>query len=219
MVGLLVLPGVVHSQQGSNVSFTAYADAREVLLNTYFEFTLTLKNAESRGITPPDFSDFKVLSGPNQGFQTSIINGRMTQQTTYSYRLQALKTGTLTIGPASVKIGNETLRTEPIQVKVVRGQSQVDDGTPEVFIVARIAQDSAYLGQQLVLDYVLSSRVEVDALTAVSESSYEGFYSREIHQYDTRAVSERLYDSLRGVPPHSTTQGFLYTKEQKVHEL
>ena len=190
MVGLLVLPGVVHSQQGSNVSFTAYADAREVLLNTYFEFTLTLKNAESRGITPPDFSDFKVLSGPNQGFQTSIINGRMTQQTTYSYRLQALKTGTLTIGPASVKIGNETLRTEPIQVKVVRGQSQVDDGTPEVFIVARIAQDSAYLGQQLVLDYVLSSRVEVDALTAVSESSYEGFYSREIHQYDTRAVRE-----------------------------
>ncbi|MEO0876211.1 MAG: BatD family protein, partial [Bacteroidota bacterium] len=190
ILSLATLLPTAHTQSSQEVSFTAYADAREVLLNTYFELTFTLKNAESRGITPPELSDFRVLSGPNQGFQTSIINGRMTQQTTYSYRLQALRAGTLTIGAASVKVGNDTYRTDPIQIKVVSTQSQVDDGTPEVFIVARLAQNSAYLGQQLVLDYILSARVDVEALTAVSESSYEGFYSREIHQYDTRAVRE-----------------------------
>ena len=109
-LSLFTLPVVAQTQQEApEVSFTAYADAKEVLLNTYFELTLTLKNAESRNITPPDLRDFRVLSGPNAGFQTSIINGRMTQQTTYTYRLQALRTGTLTIGSAAVKVTLQTL--------------------------------------------------------------------------------------------------------------
>lgn len=185
-----VLNHTLKAQSSREVSFTAYADAKEVLLNTYFELTFTLKNGEGKAFTPPDFRDFNILSGPNQGFQTTIVNGRMSQEVSYSYRLQAKRTGTLTIGSASVEVNGNRLRTEPLQVKVVRGQASSADGTPEVFIVARLAQEEAYLGQQLVLDYVLSARVDVEALTAVSESSYEGFYSREIHQYDTRGVRE-----------------------------
>ncbi len=180
----------VEAQTDREVSFTAYADAKEVLLNTYFELTFTLKNAEGKAFTPPDFSNFNILSGPHQGFQTTIVNGRMNQEVTYGYRLQAKRTGTLTIGSASVQADGNTLQTKPIQIRVVRGQSSSADGTPEVFIVARLEQKEAYLGQQLILDYILSSRVEVEALTAVSESSYEGFYSREIHQYDTRGIRE-----------------------------
>lgn len=189
-LSLNMLAGPVCAQGSEEPSFTVYADAKEVLLNSYFELTFTLKNGEGSAFTPPDFRDFKVLSGPSQGFQTSIINGRMSQQTSISYRLQARRTGTLTIGRASIQTNGQTLRTDPLQLRVVEGQADPDEGTPEVFLVARLAQEEAYLGQQLVLDYVLSSRVDVEALTAVSESTYEGFYSREIHQYDTRAVRE-----------------------------
>lgn len=190
---VLVITGFrpqLQAQSGREVSFTAYADAKEVLLNTYFELTFTLKNREGKGFTPPDFRDFNILSGPNQGFQTTIVNGRMSQEVSFGYRLQAKRTGTLTIGSASIEVNGNTLRTEPLQVRVVRGQASSADGTPEVFIVARLEQEEAYLGQQLILDYILSSRVEVEALTAVSESSYDGFYSREIHQYDTRGIRE-----------------------------
>ena len=190
LFGLGVPDQDLAAQSQGEVSFSAYADAKEVLQGTYFEVIFTLKNGEGSGFKAPDFRDFNVLSGPNQGFQTTIVNGRMSQETSISYRLQAKRTGTLTIGPASITVNGSTLRTSPLQIKVVKGQGNPQDGTPEVFIVARLEQEEAYLGQQLVLDYVLSARVDVEALTAVSESSYEGFYSREIHQYDTRAVRE-----------------------------
>lgn len=176
--------------QTGDVTFTAYADAKEVLLNSYFELTYTLKNGEGLNFTPPLFRDFTVLSGPNQGFKTTIVNGRMSQESTIGYRLQPKKTGRLTIGPAKISVKNAILESNPIQVMVVQGQARADDGTAEVFLSARLEQQEAFLGQQLVLDYVLSTRIDPQGLSAVSESDYEGFYAREIHQYDTRGLRE-----------------------------
>lgn len=187
---LLLANNKVAIAQTGDVTFTAYADAREVLLNSYFELTYTLKNAEGLNFTPPNFRDFTVLSGPNQGFKTTIVNGRMSQESTIGYRLQPKKTGTLTIGPGKISVKNTILESNPIQVKVVKGQDRADDGTAEVFLTARLEQQEAFLGQQLVLDYVLSTRIDPQGLSAVSESDYEGFYAREIHQYDTRGMRE-----------------------------
>lgn len=187
---ILCLSSSIFAQGNSSVNFTAYADAKEVLLNSYFELTFTLKNGEGTSFTPPDFSNFKILSGPNQGFQTTIVNGRMSQETNISYRLQARRIGTLSIGSASIVVKGQRLTTAPLSVNVVRPQAGAGEDNPEVFLTARIKQDDVFLGQQLVLDYILSSRVEVEGLSAVSESDYEGFYSREIHQYDTRGIRE-----------------------------
>jgi hypothetical protein len=186
---LLVNSNVANAQTGE-VTFTAYADAKEVLLNSYFELTYTLKNGEGLNFTPPSFRDFTVLSGPNQGFKTTIVNGRMSQENTISYRLQPKKIGRLTIAPAKITVKNATLESPSIQVTVVKGKANADDGTAEVFLTARLEQQEAFLGQQLVLDYILSARVDPQGLSAVSESDYEGFFAREIHQYDTRGMRE-----------------------------
>jgi hypothetical protein len=162
--------------QGDDPSFTAYADAKEVLTNSYFEVTFTLKNGEGRSFTPPVFQDFTVLSGPNQGFQTTIINGRMSQETSISYRLQPKRKGQLTIGAASISVKNQVLRSRPLTVRAVAGTTGAEEGEPELFLTARLAQEETYLGQQLVLDYVLSARVDPQGLSAVSESDYEGFF-------------------------------------------
>jgi hypothetical protein len=195
-IGLVfVLPLLARAQNSDAVSFTAYADAREVIQNSYLEVTFTLKNADGTNFTPPRFQDFQVLSGPSQGFQTTIVNGRMSKEITYSYRLQPQRKGKLTIGPASITVGGRTLQTQPLDIAVVAGGAQAGDGSVEVYLKARLspapdAGGAVYLGQQLAVDYVLYTRVDVQGLTAASESTYDGFFMREVHQYDNRVVRE-----------------------------
>lgn len=171
-------------------TFTAFSDAKEVLLNNYFEVTFTLENGEGTEFMPPDFGQFSVLSGPSQSFQTTIINGRMSQRQSFMYRLQPRKPGQFTIGAARITVGGKTLRSQPLEVRVVQGGGSTDSDKEEVFIRAKLTETTAYLGQQLLLDYWLYYRVDVDGLNASKESDYAGFFTRDVHQYDKRAIRE-----------------------------
>ncbi|MEZ4983498.1 MAG: BatD family protein [Saprospiraceae bacterium] len=171
-------------------TFTAYSDAKDVLLGNYFELTFTLENGEGSQFTPPDLSDFMVLSGPNAGYQTSIINGFTSVKQTFNYHLQPKKTGTFTIGSALIKVKQNTLSTRPLSIRVHPNNADPNADKPELLIQARVSHETAYLGQQLMVDYVLYNRVDVEALNASEESDYAGFFMREIHRFDNRTVRE-----------------------------
>ncbi len=190
---LLLLLGMAShwlSAQSNNVSFEAYADAREVLVNTYFDVTFTLKNGEGSNFNPPNFNPFSVMSGPNQGFRTSIVRGQMSQETTITYRLMARQEGTFTISGATIKTGSLTLQAPALSIKVLQGRADGGAGSDDVYLVARLSDTEAYVGQQLTLDYVLYTKVEVESMNPVSESEYQGFFSREIRRFDNRVVRE-----------------------------
>ncbi|MEM1214546.1 MAG: BatD family protein [Bacteroidota bacterium] len=192
--------GAVAAQNNDAITFTAYADAREVVQNSYFELTFTLSNAQGGNFQAPNFRDFNVLAGPSQGFSTTIINGRRSQESTITYRLQPKRTGVLTIGQASIQAKGKTYRSQPLTIRVSRGQTD-SNTSQEVFLEARLRPNASslendtgeqlttrYLGQQLVLDYVLYSRVDVEGLSASNDPAYDGFYAREINQYDSRVM-------------------------------
>lgn len=188
---LIIVVGLLcHAALLAQPTFTAFADAKDVLLNNYFEVTFTLENGEGTQFMPPDFGQFSVLSGPNQSFQTTIVNGRMSQKQSFGYRLQPRKPGQFTIGAAKITVAGKTLRSQPLTVRVVQGGSNPDSGKEEVFIRAKLTETTAYLGQQLLLDYWLYYRVDVDGLNASSESDYAGFFMRDVHQYDKRPIRE-----------------------------
>ncbi|MEL7427758.1 MAG: BatD family protein [Bacteroidota bacterium] len=190
LLGLFAVPFIIQAQNGQELTFTAHADAKEVYQDTYFELTFTLHNAQSSNFTPPDFTDFKVLSGPQRRYQTNITDGRRTDQASYTYQLQALKTGILKIGTASIIVGDSTLWSKPVQVQVLEGQSQPANGKPEVLLLPTLKQDQVYLGQPLILDYILSSRSEIRTLRLVSEPNYEGFNYRQSHHFDKQGFRE-----------------------------
>ena len=81
--------------------------------------------------SPSDFQwdagdDVTVVWGPQKGTSTSIqmINGKTTRssQTSYTYILQAKKTGNLTIKPAVAKVKGEEIHSKTVTIQVV------DDG-------------------------------------------------------------------------------------------
>lgn len=77
---------------------------------------------------PSDFTwspgeDFSLLWGPQQGRSTSvqIINGKSTKssQTTYTYVLKPVKTGTFSIARAVAKVKGKEIYSDPVTIEVV----------------------------------------------------------------------------------------------------
>lgn len=77
----------------------------------------------------PTLDGFELL-GSVQGTQISIVNGDMSRQTVFQYRLRPTQTGTLTIPPISVSVNGQTYATEAIAVEVTQGTGRPAPANP-----------------------------------------------------------------------------------------
>ena len=94
------------------------------------QFTVNTQNVSS--FSPPDFKGFEVIYGPATSSQSSfqIINGRTSQSSSiiYTFVLMSSAPGTYTIGSASVQVEGKTVKSKPVQVRVLSGGSQGAQG-------------------------------------------------------------------------------------------
>src|SRR5665647_950546 len=91
------------------VRFTASAPST-VILDKPFQLVYSI-NASGRDLRAPEINNFDILAGPFQSQSSSIqiINGRQTssESNSFTYTLQAQKTGTFTIPSASIVVGGQ----------------------------------------------------------------------------------------------------------------
>lgn len=182
---VMAAPQLMPGQSG--VSFEATSDARQAVLDSYFDITFTLKNADGDNFTPPSFKDFIVVSGPNRSVKTSIINGQVSKEEGFIYTLKPQRLGRLVIGSATIRVKGRTLRSNPITIEVVQSRPGASE---EAFIRAEASTTEARVGQQVILDYKLYTTVDVGSLNILSESDYQGFFARDIRRYDGRIIRE-----------------------------
>ena len=104
------------AQEGAN--FKAEVSTDSVLLGNYIEVTFTLENANMEDFQAPTFEGFQIISGPNQSSSFSMVNGKVSQQASYSYYLEPRDIGNYYIPPASVSTGEQVLETIPIEIMV-----------------------------------------------------------------------------------------------------
>ncbi|MBQ3926955.1 MAG: protein BatD [Bacteroidaceae bacterium] len=87
------------------------------------QFTINTQNASN--FSAPDFKGFEVIYGPATSSQSSfqIINGRTSQSSSiiYTFVLMSDAPGTYTIGSASVLVDGKTVKSKPVQVRVLSG--------------------------------------------------------------------------------------------------
>ncbi|GAB5552639.1 MAG: BatD family protein [Saprospiraceae bacterium] len=176
--------------QSSTPVFEAYADARQILSGQYFEVTFTLKNAEGRSFSPPSFNEFIVASGPARGVSTTIINGKVSKEMTYTYTLQAREVGKFMIGSATIEASGKSLRTQAFQVEVLKGKSGEVAVDQQYFVRAELSTQNAWVGQQVKLDYKLYTTVEIQNYNITQEADYVGFYAEDIQRPDARRQRE-----------------------------
>ena len=172
------------------VRFEASTNAKQVVEGSYFDITFTLYDGSGTQFTPPEFSDFVVISGPNRAVSTSMINGKVNREMSLSYTLQPRRKGTFTIGPATIKAGGVTLETEPLTVEVVEARDGQLRDEQKAYIQAEVSSTEAYVGQQLTLNYKLYTTVDVESFNILQEGSYQGFFAVDVRRFNGRIMQE-----------------------------
>ncbi|MEL7119348.1 MAG: BatD family protein [Bacteroidota bacterium] len=180
----------------NEVSFEAYADAKRIVKNSYFELVYTLKNADGTRFTPPSLRDFIVVSGPNQSMRRTIINGVGSLEVGFAYTLQPRSNGKFTIKPATIIVDGKILKSNPVQIEVVEGQVSTTDEEKQFFVEAIPEVQEAYVGQQILLDYKLFTTVDIESYNILEESQYQGFYAEDLARFNTR-VSKEIIDNIQ----------------------
>lgn len=93
-------------------------DRENVLMGNPFQVSFTLENISSRKFEVPIFNDFDIIS-TSQSSQTSIINGDISESTTFTYILAPRNEGTFYIDPITVETKDGVLETEPLEVVIL----------------------------------------------------------------------------------------------------
>lgn len=177
------------------VDFKVSAPSR---VNMGERFRLTYQiNADVDEFTPPALSDFRVLSGPSRGQNSSIqiINGKVTQNIniSYTYILTPNKEGELSIEAATAKVNGKSYTTNPRKVLVHKtnqnsnqnngGNSNTKEGelkANDVYIKAFVNKKNVYLGEQIIVNYRIYTKVPVSNLSIDQFSSFSGFWSVDL---------------------------------------
>jgi len=194
IIGLLFFSFQIFAQQGT-VSFTAIANAKQVVEGDFFQVDFTLKNAEWERFTPPNFTGFQQHGNPNTSQQTTMANGKWSSSKTLTYRVKAKKIGKYTIEPATAVIKGKEIKSNKIPIEVVKGKPKSNNANPndfqgKIFVKAEPSATDVKIGQQITLDYKIYTKVNVESFDMSDDPDYVGFYAENVRQFSYRWMQE-----------------------------
>ena len=100
----------------AQVTFEAKVSKRRLGLNERLRVDFEM-NENGDNFNPPSFSNFQVVSGPQQAVSRSWVNGVQSFSKTYTYFLTPKIKGKVTIGQAVVTIGGKYIKQLQLKLK------------------------------------------------------------------------------------------------------
>ncbi len=184
LVFLFVMPWFLI---GQSVKFSISSDRDKVAIGETFLFEAVLENGDAREIQMPDVAPFKIVQGPSTSTSISIINGKRSAKMSYQYMLLAVSKGRYTLGPATVRNGSKELKSNTLSIEVTEApQTQAISGlddSKQTLIRLEVSEEKAYIGQQIVVSYVLYTRQNLESYNFLNEPDYEGFYAVPLNEF------------------------------------
>ena len=98
---------------GQTGNLTIKIDKDTLFTDEVIKIEFELNNLSGQFIAP-DFSGWKLISGPNISSSFIMVNGEVTQKKTYSYVIMPEKAGTIIIGSASIVSDTQEISSDPI---------------------------------------------------------------------------------------------------------
>lgn len=194
LIVILLQGFLLHAQ----TNFTGSASKNKVGLHEQFSLTFTLNNDGQRFVAP-NLTDFTVLAGPSTSSSTSIINGRRTQENSYTYYLRAKKLGIYTIGSAYIVSEGKEYRSHSISIQVLKlAPKSTSNNSPEakakenVFLELDLSNTRPYVGEQIIAEYKLYFKQEVRSPELLEQPTYTGFWHEDFDLGDTYPIKEEM---------------------------
>ena len=182
-----------------------------------FKVSFVVNDDKPKNFIAPTFQDVNILSGPNvmRSSSVSIINGKRESNTTttYTYFLQSLNTGTITIPPAKVTVKDRTYYTKAVNVKVENNPSmqtrakndpnydpykhaqqpqvkQVDENA--VFVRAIPNKTKVALGEEIIISYKIYTLVPISEYQVDKFPTSQGFWVEELDNQTTPSLEREI---------------------------
>ncbi|MDB9976819.1 BatD family protein [Flavobacteriaceae bacterium] len=174
--------------QENSVSFEAILSKKSLGINEKLRVDFKM-NKDGDNFTPPNFTGFKVIGGPNQSVSNMWVNGKRTFSKIYSYFLSPIKKGSVTIGQATIEIDNKIYKTLPVKISVSESVSTSKDPNDPNYVVnenlhlvAEVSNISPYLNEGISIIYKLyySPQINVTNVGEIETPEFENFWSQNI---------------------------------------
>jgi hypothetical protein len=187
-----------HSASGQDVIIKAEGPS---VVNAGDQFTVMWTvNAGGGEFSAPSFNGFYKLMGPQTSYSsnTQIINGKMSNQTSYSYvyYLQAVNEGKFVIAPANFTLKNKTYSSDSLNIEVIGGTSQkqgrtqgntdtgidseVEPSGRSLFINLSVNRKEVFIGEPVVATVKIYSRVNIAGINEIKYPSFNSFLKSDI---------------------------------------
>jgi len=172
----------------AQVTFEAKVSKRRLGLNERLRIDFEM-NENGDNFNPPSFSNFQVVSGPQQAVSRSWVNGVQSFSKTYTYFLTPKIKGKVTIGQAIVTIGGEIYKTTPVEIEVTNSVKKPNDPNNvdnivegNIHLVAEVSKSTPYLNEGITVIYKLYFRnpISVSDVSELESPSYGDFWSHLI---------------------------------------
>lgn len=201
---MLVATLVAH---GQNIQVLMDAPG-SVGIDEQFQLNITI-NANPASFTPPNLNDFQVLMGPSTSSSSNIqiINNKMTQsyEYTYSYVLQARKSGKFTLSAAQFTVGSKKFSSNNITIEVTgtasnsksgsgssspsTSSNQTVDESGAFFLKIFLDKKSVYQGEFITATVKLYSQYRVVQVANLIMPNFDGFYKQDIQIPQLRSLN------------------------------
>jgi len=177
--------------------FKAEANVRNMVIGNTFQYSVTLENIDSRSFKPPSFKGFTVVSGPSSSMSSTTINGSTKTEFKFTFTLQPKAVGEYVIPAATAMYNNKPIRSNLVRVKVQQGKGGAKNQKElslnmrdQMFVRAVPSADTAYIGQQVTLEYKIYYAVNVKRYDQIVEPKYDGFFSEQLRNVSRNSSSE-----------------------------
>lgn len=173
----------------AQISFDAKVSKKRLGLNERLRVDFVM-NQNGDNFVPPNFTNFLVVSGPQQSVNRSWVNGVSSFSKTYTYFLTPKVKGQLTIGQAQITIESEVYKTTPIEIVVTEAVKKPNDPNnidyitdENIHLVAEISNPSPYLNEGITIVYKLYFRnpISITDVQEIESPSYGDFWSSKIN--------------------------------------
>ena len=117
-LGILPTTPLLHGQS-AKPAFRVQASRDSIGLDGSLRVQFEILNARPRDFRLPELLGLSIQAGPSVASQTTVVNGRMSSSTTYTYLMKPTELGTHRIPPIVVQTDQGELVSEPVLVAVV----------------------------------------------------------------------------------------------------
>ncbi|MFM2395290.1 MAG: hypothetical protein RLZZ546_3273, partial [Bacteroidota bacterium] len=174
----------------------------EAFVNSPFEVSFILENANGVEFIPPKFKNVQVVSGPSISESLQIINGESSSTSSYTFNVASSVKGPVSIESASIKVKGKTLTTQPFSIKIEEAKFEKSTTNKNflVFLKAKPSVEKAYLGQQIMINYVLYYAENIGLSDEISLPNFDGFFTKKLNNAKSTASTindgKHLYEGL-----------------------